>query len=89
MTGETFPTQRLLDDEAEGTEMEGVEHLGQYVYEMTQAKVASLKAESGKQDVMEAVVEAPAEDLTMGEAEDDEFDHNDDLEELEDVEDVL
>ena len=42
-TGEVFPTQRLLKDEAEGTEMAGVEHLGQYVFEMTQAKVEMLK----------------------------------------------
>jgi len=88
VTGETFPTQRLLDDEVEGTEMEGVEHLGQYVYEITQAKIASLKAESGRHDGMQTITEAPAEDFEMGEAEGDEFDHNDDLEELEDVEDV-
>ena len=39
MTGEMFPASRLLTDEVEGTEMEGVEHLGQYVFEMTQAKL--------------------------------------------------
>lgn len=88
MTGETFPTQRLLDDEAEGTEMEGVEHLGQYVYEITQAKIASLKGESVQHEVLETIIEAPAEDVEMDEAEGDEFDHNDDLEELEDVENV-
>ena len=33
--GEMFPASRLLDDEVQGTPMEGVEHLGQYVYEMT------------------------------------------------------
>lgn len=42
-TGEIFPSSRLLTDEVEGTEMEGVEHLGQYVFEMTQAKVEMLK----------------------------------------------
>lgn len=42
-TGEMFPATRLLTDEVEGTEMEGVEHLGQYVFEMTQAKVEMLK----------------------------------------------
>lgn len=88
MTGETFPTQRLLDDEAEGTEMEGVEHLGQYVYEITQAKIASLKGENDQHNVLETIIEAPAEDVEMDEAEGDEFDHNDDLEELEDVENV-
>lgn len=42
-TGEVFPAQRLLDHEVESTEMAGVEHLGQYVFEMTQAKVEMLK----------------------------------------------
>ncbi|KAL8993611.1 MAG: hypothetical protein Q9169_006214 [Polycauliona sp. 2 TL-2023] len=46
-TGEMFPTTRLLEDEVETTEMTGVEHLGQYVFEMTKAKVESLK-EGGK-----------------------------------------
>ncbi|EXJ71166.1 uncharacterized protein A1O5_06160 [Cladophialophora psammophila CBS 110553] len=52
-TGEMFPSARLLEDEVENTsEMEGVEHLGQYVYEMTQAKV---KASGGQGNVqMEA-----------------------------------
>ena len=42
-TGETWPSQRALDDAIEGTEMAGVEHLGQYVFEMTQAKIKMLK----------------------------------------------
>ncbi|KAL9604198.1 MAG: hypothetical protein Q9179_001945, partial [Wetmoreana sp. 5 TL-2023] len=42
-TGEMFSTARLLEDEVEATEMAGVEHLGQYVYEMTKAKIESLK----------------------------------------------
>ena len=42
-TRETWPSQRGLEDEVEGTEMTGVEHLGQYVFEMTQAKVKMLK----------------------------------------------
>jgi intron-binding protein aquarius len=41
-TGEMYPAKRKVDDEVDGTEMEGVEHLGQYVYEMTQAKVKAL-----------------------------------------------
>lgn len=40
--GEMFPTTRALEAEVEGTPMEGVEHLGQYVFEMTQAKVKAL-----------------------------------------------
>ena len=42
VTGELFPTSRALTDETEATEMTGVEHLGQYVYEMTQAKLKQL-----------------------------------------------
>lgn len=40
--GEMFPTNRALEDDLEGTPMEGVEHLGQYVFEMTQAKVKAM-----------------------------------------------
>lgn len=43
VTGEMYPTARLLGDEAKATEMVGVEHLGRYVFEMTQAKVAALR----------------------------------------------
>lgn len=43
VTGEMYPTARLLGDEARATEMVGVEHLGRYVFEMTQAKVAALR----------------------------------------------
>ncbi|QDS75244.1 hypothetical protein FKW77_000563 [Venturia effusa] len=43
VVGEMFPTQRLLEAEVEYTEMAGVEHLGQYVFEMTGAKVKQLK----------------------------------------------
>lgn len=43
VTGEMYPTIRLLGEEAKATEMVGVEHLGRYVFEMTQAKVAALR----------------------------------------------
>ncbi len=52
VTGELWPSRRILKDE-EGkdvpgqTQMEGVEHLGQYVFEMTNAKVQQLRAERG------------------------------------------
>jgi intron-binding protein aquarius len=57
-TGEMFPATRGVDEDVlEGVaEMEGVEHLGQYVFEMTQAKVKSLggmvdvKAVRGEED---------------------------------------
>ena len=44
-TGEMYPSERLLDDDVDGVEMDGVEHLGQYVYEMTQAKIKALGGE--------------------------------------------
>lgn len=43
VTGETYPSIRLLGDDVKATEMVGVEHLGRYVFEMTQAKVAALR----------------------------------------------
>lgn len=64
-TGETFPTSRLLTDEVEGTEMEGVEHLGQYVFEMTQAKVEMLKR--GRNIV-------PPQEAAVGHGKDEEMD---------------
>ncbi|KAI9704038.1 MAG: hypothetical protein M1820_005660 [Bogoriella megaspora] len=48
VTDELFPTPRLLDgDVGEGIEMTGVEHLGQYVFEMTKAKVEAIKKGEG------------------------------------------
>lgn len=43
VTGEMFPTTRAAEDDVEAVEMDGVEHSGQYVFEMTQAKVKALK----------------------------------------------
>ncbi|KAH8690928.1 putative DEAD helicases superfamily protein [Talaromyces proteolyticus] len=43
--GELFPTTRLQEDEIEATAMESVEHMGQYVFEMTEAKLKALGAE--------------------------------------------
>ena len=63
-TGETFPSKRLLTDEAEGTAMEGVEHLGQYVFEMTQAKVEMLKRGKNTLPPQETAVEL-VEDYKM------------------------
>ena len=42
--GEMFPATRDVGDDVNGTEMTGVEHLGQYVYEMTQAKLKQVEA---------------------------------------------
>ncbi|GAB7350559.1 hypothetical protein MBLNU459_g1137t1 [Dothideomycetes sp. NU459] len=50
VTSEMFPAQRQVGDEVEEArtaQMEGVEHLGQYVFEMTKAKVEALKAGGG------------------------------------------
>ena len=54
-TGEIFPTSRLSTEEVQGTEMDGVEHLGQYVFEMTQAKVGLLKTERSTVRPLETV----------------------------------
>lgn len=59
--GEMFPTTRASDAEVDATPITGVEHLGQYVYEMTQAKIAQLK--SG------AAVEPPQDQADEGEDE--------------------
>jgi intron-binding protein aquarius len=69
-TGELWPSTRILKDE-EGkdcpgqTQMEGVEHLGQYVFEMTNAKVQQLRAERG---LPAGELEAITEDVAVGEA---------------------
>lgn len=56
--GEMHPTTRQLEDEVQGTPMESVEHLGQYVFEMAQAKAKAM----GEEDI---VIEdaAPEPDL--------------------------
>lgn len=43
VTNEMFPAQRSVDEEVAATPMQGVEHLGQYVFEMTNAKMEQLK----------------------------------------------
>lgn len=51
VTGELYPTERSLLTGGTNVEvpgevcMEGVEHLGQYVYEMSKTKVRQLQAE--------------------------------------------
>jgi intron-binding protein aquarius len=47
VTGEMFPAARQLDTDVESVTMTGVEHLGQYVFEMTKAKVQMLKETGG------------------------------------------
>jgi intron-binding protein aquarius len=68
VTGELWPSQRILAEE-EGkdvprqTQMEGVEHLGQYVFEMTKSKVQQLRAERGLE---EAEIVPPGEYVLVG-----------------------
>jgi intron-binding protein aquarius len=70
VTGELWPSQRILKEE-EGkpvpgeTQMENLEHLGQYVYEMTNAKVQQLRAERGLEetDLVAPPLEANEEGL--------------------------
>ncbi|KAK7737001.1 hypothetical protein SLS53_006757 [Cytospora paraplurivora] len=65
VTGELWPSQRRLPEEvneavAGEAVMEGVEHLGQYVFEMTTTKIKQLQAESGlpSGDAVQELVEA-------------------------------
>ena len=75
--GETFPATRGVDDEVEATEMTGLEHLGQYVYEMTQAKIKQLDA---------GQLSLPPPEKTMADEEDEENIVEAEVEEDEEVE---
>lgn len=55
--GEMFPTTRASDAEVDATPMTGVEHIGQYVYEMTQAKIAQLKSGAAVEPPQDQAVE--------------------------------
>jgi intron-binding protein aquarius len=78
-TGEMFPTKRSVEEQGNTAEMEGVEHLGQYVFEMTKAKVEAIKkgegqlppVSGGRDEEMEMEdQEVYAEDEGMGDEED-------------------
>jgi intron-binding protein aquarius len=65
VTGELWPSDRILKEEEGETvvgesQMENVEHLGQYVYEMINAKVQQLRAERGLPEA--ELVDAPLGD---------------------------
>ena len=77
-----FPASRLLTDEVEGTEMEGVEHLGQYVFEMTQAKVEMLKKRGNVLPPQEAEMRTVKDEEMGGEVEVDEGHEQSDLDEI-------
>lgn len=73
--GEMFPTTRSQGDDVQATAMEGLEHLGQYVFEMTEAKMKAVGANAviadnipdGDDDEDEAMLGAgdDEEDLTI------------------------
>ena len=74
---EIFPSSRKLDDEdIDATEMAGVEHLGQYVYEMTQAKIQMLKAGTTMLPPQESrmILDVQQQDEEMEETAEDEAD---------------
>lgn len=75
--GEMFPSLRDASAAVDGTPMEGVEHLGQYVFEMTQAKVKAI----GDGDIMIEDA-APAEEYGLLDEDEDELMGADDDEEI-------
>ncbi|KAK3374879.1 P-loop containing nucleoside triphosphate hydrolase protein [Podospora didyma] len=79
VTGELWPSERVLAHEADkdvagGAVMEGVEHLGQYVYEMTNTRIKQLRAERGLPDEtpLAQVLPEPQEDAEAVDGEDEE-----------------
>lgn len=78
VTGEMFPAKRGVEDEVASTEMEGMEHLGNYVVEMTKAKIEALRMNSGMlpplapRDKMEDEYEDAADGAVNGGEEKDE-----------------
>lgn len=78
VTGELWPTERPNVEEDTAVEgevcMEGVEHIGQYVFEMSKTKMKQVHGEEGLQDMESsgAVVEEVGDGQAMGYNEDDE-----------------
>jgi len=69
-----------VEEQGQTAEMEGVEHLGQYVFEMTKAKVEAIKRGEGQlppvssnrdQEMEDEDEEVYAEDEGMGDEEED------------------
>lgn len=65
--GEMYPASRSADDEISGTPMEGVEHLGQYVFEMTQAKLKAIGEEGVVVESMDVAPDGDELDVDAGE----------------------
>jgi intron-binding protein aquarius len=80
VTGELWPTQREVAEDLTTVEgevpMEGVEHLGQYVFEMTNTKIKQLQAE--QREIPETIMEE-AEEGGYGDDDEDE-DEDEDVE---------
>ncbi|KAI9167360.1 RNA helicase aquarius [Paramyrothecium foliicola] len=61
MTGEMWPSERQIAEDSEVAEgealMEGVEHLGQFVFEMTNTKLQQLQAEHGAAAALPGIAE--------------------------------
>ena len=71
VTGEMWPSERILADEGDEVEgeaiMESVEHLGNYVFEMTKSKLQLLQSKKGASGKVPVQVgaqlgDAPVED---------------------------
>jgi len=82
-----YPATRAVGDDGETAVMEGVEHLGQYVFEMTNAKVKAIK--EGR-DVLPPAAEVTQREVEEGhgvvdEDDEDEVEAGDEPEESEQV----
>lgn len=85
VTGELWPTQREITGEISAIEgevpMEGVEHLGQYVFEMTNTKIKQLQEEQGlPETIMEEGFEDGEGGYGNGDEEEDEEEEENDVE---------
>lgn len=82
VTGEMWPSKRVVAEEGGPVEgevvMEGVEHLGQYVFEMTRTRMEGMVVEGGEgQGAAEEVVdEGEGEDEEDGEGPGDEAEND-------------
>jgi intron-binding protein aquarius len=78
VTGELWPTPREITEKPGAVEgevpMEGVEHLGQYVFEMTKTKIKQLQEEQGEPIIEEEFENGEEEYGNRDEDEDDEDD---------------
>ncbi|KAH7313312.1 P-loop containing nucleoside triphosphate hydrolase protein [Stachybotrys elegans] len=78
VTGELWPTERLIPEEDGAVDgevtMENVEHLGQYVFEMTNTKVKQLQTEDKPQGAFGGTIEE------LDEGQDGYYDEDDDAE---------